>query len=177
LIEKPPFTLRTGALWLRRATFLPGVALLVMGLWLNALAPMRRLDLAIYWLIAAAWIGLMYWGNQIRSPVIDIEEQGLRVRAGDRRLVPWAEVSLIQEKVRALELRVGTRRVMLQPSWYVTPDLVRRFVMSRVSVGASNALSPTEYKRQSQALIWSGIASAIGAFLGALLLGRACSSW
>ena len=169
--------MRNRALWLRRAAFLPGVALLGMGLWLNELAPMRRLDLVMFWLIAGGWIGLVFWGLLIRSPVIDIEEQGLRFRAGERRLVPWADVSLLQEKVGILELRVGTSRVALQPSWYMNSDMVRRYVISHVSVGAFNTLSPSERKQQTEAMIRSGLGGAIGAFLGALLFGRACSTW
>ena len=175
-MEKPPFSLRTSARWLRRAAVLPGILLVAMALWLNHLAPMRTIDLAGMLFVAATWVGVVCWALLIRSPVVDIEEQGLRFRSGSRRLVPWAEISLDRERVDALELRMGTRRLVVQPSLYVQPDLMRRFVISRVPVGGTNILSPSEHKRQTRALITSGVAAAIGAALGALLLGRGCAS-
>src|SRR4051812_11124240 len=112
-MDKPPFSLRTSARWLRRAAVLPGILLVAMALWLNHLAPMRAIDLAGMLFVAAAWLGGGCWALLIRSPVVDIEEQGLRFRSGGRRLVPWPEISLDREGVDALELRMGTRRVVV----------------------------------------------------------------
>jgi hypothetical protein len=138
---------------------------------------MRTVNVVGMLFVAVTWVGFVCWALLIRSPMLDIEEEGLRFRTGDRRLVPWPEISLDRERVDALELRMGTRRLVVQPSLYVQPDLVRRFVTSHVPVGGANILSPSEYKRQTRALMTSGVAAAIGAVLGALLLGRGCASW
>jgi hypothetical protein len=109
-VEESRFTPRTGALWLRRAAVLPAAALVGMVLWLNDLAPMRMVDLIGMLCVAGTWAGYVLWSLH-RSPPIDLDEHGLRVRSGAQsQFVPWTEVSLEQERVNGLDLRAGGRR-------------------------------------------------------------------
>jgi len=171
-VAEARFTPRTSALWLRRATVLPGATLVGMVLWLNALAPMRMVDLIGMLCVAGAWVGLVLW-SILHSPPVELYEHGLRIQSAE--LIPWTEVVLEQERVNRLDLRAGSRRLTIQPSLYAQPEALRRFVIHHVQGGVSKALEPDEHRRQTRRLVASGVAAALGSALGAVLLGRACA--